>query len=102
MGFLTICVGITILQLSKVDPVELKGNAMLDRRSTLLLQAARAKTEDTDPEKGPTGLEDPGMDALRGSFGAFGSIIRARSVRNSIARSVYVASGLLQRSCPTL
>ncbi|KAJ7234003.1 magnesium transporter NIPA-domain-containing protein [Mycena rebaudengoi] len=47
MGFLVICVGITILQMSK----------------------------------GGLGLEDPGMDALRGSFGTVGSIIRARSAR---------------------
>ncbi|RDB15591.1 putative magnesium transporter NIPA4 [Hypsizygus marmoreus] len=77
MGFLTICVGIIILQMSKVDPVSLN---KLDRRSTLLLQAARSKTEAFD-EKSHLGVEDPGMDALRGSFGTIGSIIRARSAR---------------------
>lgn len=77
MAFLVICVGITILQMSKVDPVQLN---KLDRRSTILLQAARSQTETAD-EKVPIGLEDPGMDALRGSFGTFGSIIRAKSVR---------------------
>ncbi|KAJ7162279.1 magnesium transporter NIPA-domain-containing protein [Mycena filopes] len=77
MGFLVICVGITILQMSKVDPVEFK---KLDRRSTILLQAARSQTE-TYEEKGALGVEDPGMDALRGSFGTVGSIIRARSAR---------------------
>lgn len=77
MGFLTICVGITILQMSKVDPVQL---SKLDRRSTILLQAARSKTE-TMEEKGALGVEDPGIDALRGSFGTVGSIIRARSAR---------------------
>ncbi|KAJ6526961.1 magnesium transporter NIPA-domain-containing protein [Mycena vulgaris] len=77
MGFLVICVGITILQMSKVDPTELK---RLDRRSTILLQAARSQTEDLG-EKGALGIEDPGMDALRGSFGTVGSIIRARSAR---------------------
>ncbi|KAK0213279.1 magnesium transporter NIPA-domain-containing protein [Desarmillaria ectypa] len=76
MGFLVICIGITILQMSKVDPTHL---SKLDRRSTLLLQAARSKTE--VEEKGEIGTEDPGMDALRGSFGAMGSIIRARSAR---------------------
>ncbi|KAK0505271.1 magnesium transporter NIPA-domain-containing protein [Armillaria luteobubalina] len=76
MGFLVICIGITILQMSKVDPTHL---SKLDRRSTLLLQAARSKTE--VEEKGGIGIEDPGMDALRGSFGAMGSIIRARSAR---------------------
>ncbi|KAJ6507436.1 magnesium transporter NIPA-domain-containing protein [Mycena vitilis] len=78
MGFLVICVGITILQMSKVDPTEL--SSKLDRRSTILLQAARSQTEDME-EKGVLGVEDPGMDALRGSFGTVGSIIRARSAR---------------------
>ncbi|KAG6839572.1 hypothetical protein C0991_001405 [Blastosporella zonata] len=77
MGFLVICVGIVILQMSKVDPVSL---SKLDRRSTILLQAARSKTEAVE-EKDALGVEDPGMDALRGSFGTFGSIIRARSAR---------------------
>ncbi|KAI0743637.1 magnesium transporter NIPA-domain-containing protein [Daedaleopsis nitida] len=77
MGFLVICVGITILQLSKIDPTQIK---QLDRRSTLLLQAARNNTEGVD-EKNLTAVEDPGMDALRGSFGTMGSIIRARSAR---------------------
>ncbi|KAF7321615.1 DUF803-domain-containing protein [Mycena kentingensis (nom. inval.)] len=78
MGFLVICVGITILQMSKVDPSEL--SKKLDRRSTILLQAARSQTE-TMEEKSVLGVEDPGMDALRGSFGTVGSIIRARSAR---------------------
>jgi hypothetical protein len=80
MGFLVICVGITILQLSKVDPNQFKG---LDRKSTILLQATRAKTEGVgeDSEKGLYALEDPGVDSIRGSFGAVGSIIRARTVR---------------------
>ncbi|KAJ7803746.1 magnesium transporter NIPA-domain-containing protein [Mycena olivaceomarginata] len=77
MGFLVICVGITILQMSKVDPKEL---SKLDRRSTILLQAARSQTE-TMEEKSILGAEDPGMDTLRGSFGTVGSIIRARSAR---------------------
>ncbi|KAF9455701.1 magnesium transporter NIPA-domain-containing protein [Collybia nuda] len=77
MGFFVICLGITILQMSKVDPVSL---SKLDRRSTILLQAARSNTE-TYEEKGAVGIEDPGMDALRGSFGTVGSIIRARSAR---------------------
>lgn len=77
MGFLVICVGITVLQLSKIDPTQIK---TLDRRSTLLLQAARNNTEGVD-EKNLAAVEDPGMDALRGSFGTMGSIIRARSAR---------------------
>lgn len=83
LAFIVICVGITILQMSKVDPTHLK---KLDRRSTILLQAARSQTEAMD-EKDLTGLEDPGIDALRGSFGTFGSMIRARSVRRMSQRS---------------
>ena len=63
--------------MSKVDPEKLQ---KLDRRSTILLQAARSRTEIVD-EKGVTGFEDPGMDTLRGSFGAVGSIIRARTAK---------------------
>jgi len=77
LAFLTICVGITILQMSKIDPAQL---SKLDRRSTMLLQAARATTEGAE-EKGITGMEDPGIEALRGSFGTMSSIIRARSTR---------------------
>ncbi|KAH7916611.1 magnesium transporter NIPA-domain-containing protein [Hygrophoropsis aurantiaca] len=77
LAFLTICVGITILQMSKIDPVQL---SKLDRKSTILLQAARSNTESVD-EKSITGIEDPGIDTLRGSFGTMGSIIRARSAR---------------------
>jgi hypothetical protein len=76
LGFLVICLGITLLQMSKVDPKVL---TKLDRRSTMLLEAGRHPIE--SEEKGEvTALEDPGMDALRGGFGAVGSIIRARSV----------------------
>ncbi|KAF9263741.1 DUF803-domain-containing protein [Marasmius fiardii PR-910] len=77
LGFFTICVGITILQMSKVDPVQL---TKLDRRSTILLQASRQNTVD---EKGEEAPEDPGIDALRGSFGTIGTLVRARSRRMS-------------------
>lgn len=44
------------------------------------MQATKHQTEDT--EKGEiTAVEEPGMDALRGGFGAIGSIIRSRSAR---------------------
>lgn len=67
--------------MSKVDPVQLSDK--LDRRSTILLQAARSQTADLE-EKSILGLEDPGIDALRGSFGGtVGSIMRARSRRMS-------------------
>ncbi|KIK51270.1 hypothetical protein GYMLUDRAFT_50681 [Collybiopsis luxurians FD-317 M1] len=77
MGFVVICFGITILQMSKVDP---KNFTKLDRRSTILLQASREHTEGFD-EKDVLAVEDPGIDTLRGSFGTVGSIIRARSAR---------------------
>ncbi|KAL8292184.1 hypothetical protein RQP46_001650 [Phenoliferia psychrophenolica] len=84
MGFLVICSGITLLQLSKVDPTEIKGN--IDRRSTMLLSASRSEIHrDGDTEKGLE-IEDPGIDALRGSFGAIGSIHRAISSRRSMRR----------------
>ncbi|KAF9810331.1 hypothetical protein IEO21_06990 [Rhodonia placenta] len=75
MGFVVICFGITILQLSKVDPTQIH---VLDRRSTILLQAAKRDTEGMD-EKSLVAVEDPGIDALRGGFGMVGSVIRARS-----------------------
>lgn len=85
LGFLVICCGITLLQLSKVDPVEIKSK--LDRRSTILLSAARSEIHrDGDMEKNPLDDEDPGMDTLRGGFGAIGSIHRAMSARRSMRR----------------
>ncbi|KAG2039733.1 magnesium transporter NIPA-domain-containing protein [Suillus americanus] len=92
LAFLTICVGITILQMSKVDPAQLK----LDRRSTMLLQASRAPTEDAE-EKGITGMENPGVEALRGTFGTMSSIIRARSARRMSQSSRHASSSLRAR-----
>ncbi|KAL7424519.1 hypothetical protein Q5752_000203 [Cryptotrichosporon argae] len=95
LGFLVTCLGITLLQLSKVDPVKLDG---LGRKSTLLLEAAHHATE--AEEKGEvTALEDPGMDALRGGFGAVGSIIRARSISRRMSNAS-TATG--RRSVPGL
>ncbi|KAF8750737.1 hypothetical protein RHS01_08979 [Rhizoctonia solani] len=54
--------------MSKVDPTTLAG---LDRKTTILLAANRPTS---DAEKGDaTGIEEPGIDALRGSFGAIGN-----------------------------
>ncbi len=78
LAFLVICVGITVLQMSKVDPTQFK---TLDRRSTILIQATQKQTEAVE-EKSLSGVEEPGIDALRGSFGTIGSIIRARSARH--------------------
>jgi hypothetical protein len=83
MAFLVICVGITILQMSKVDPASL---TKLDRRSTILLAAARRQTELVE-EKAVQGIEDPGIDTVRG-FGAVGSILRARRLSQSHTASV--------------
>ncbi|KAF8713326.1 hypothetical protein RHS03_00875, partial [Rhizoctonia solani] len=75
--------GITILQMSKVDPTTLAG---LDRKTTILLAANRPTS---DAEKGDaTGIEEPGIDALRGSFGAIGSIVRARSIASSTRATI--------------
>ena len=67
--------------MSKVDPQKLN---KLDRRATLLLQAAQNRVAVVD-EKGGLPLEEqePGIDALRGTFGTVGSIIRARTRRMS-------------------
>lgn len=78
MGFFVICAGIVILQMSKVDPEQL---SKLDRKSTILLKAARQEVHTSEKGGLDTSLEDPGMDALRGSFGTVGSIIRARSAK---------------------
>jgi len=140
LAFLVICTGITILQMSKVDPRKLVN---VDDRTTLLLEAAkqevdpkssreiqrlasrntlnstrRRRTTSTQsrPPPIPQGViplqqpeppepsletspfdnseegnysddderaimektEEPGMDSLRGTFGAVGTIIRAR------------------------
>ncbi|KAI0076037.1 DUF803-domain-containing protein [Panus rudis PR-1116 ss-1] len=89
MGFVVICFGITILQLSKVDPTELK----LDRRSTILLQAAKQPTEGME-EKHLSAIEDPGMDTLRGSFGTIGSIVRARTAKRMSMSSARAPSSV--------
>ncbi|GAA5897880.1 uncharacterized protein JCM6883_000850 [Sporobolomyces salmoneus] len=89
LGFLVICVGITLLQLSKIDPNEIK-SVVLDRRSTVLLSASRAEASQHDGldarEKG-LDIEDPGIDTLRGTAGAIGSIHRAISMRRGMSRA---------------
>lgn len=100
MGFLVICVGITILQLSKIDPTQLKVPG-LDRRSTMLLQASRSNTAGVD-EKDLSAIEDPGIDTLRGSFGAMGSIIRARTAKRMSMSSRATGTSLRNRHGHTL
>lgn len=88
LGFLTICAGITLLQLSKIDPEDLseKDGVDLDRNTTLLIRASRSQI--SQQEKGrSTGLEDPGVDSVRGGLGVIGSIVRARSSRNMRAHA---------------
>lgn len=106
-AFLTICIGITILQLSKIDPRDLSKQPGVDRRTTLLLKASRSHVRHDEKEKTPdlTGqapeqnhlsserephvlaegevLADPGPDTIRGGLGVVGSIIRAHSVVRS-------------------
>jgi hypothetical protein len=81
LGFLTICAGITLLQISKIDPKELtdKDGVGIDRNTTLLIRASRSHIAH---EKGnASALEDPGVDTVRGGLGVIGSIVRARSSR---------------------
>lgn len=83
LGFFVICLGITLLQMSKVDPKQL---TKLGRKATIFLEATNRPTEES--EKGNvSALEEPGMDALRGGFGAVGSIIRARSVSRRLSNA---------------
>jgi hypothetical protein len=94
-GFLVICTGIFILQMSRIDPRKLKN---VDRRTTILLQAAREEIKPTNGSLGACGstdtdgegevtdiekkiemTEDPGMDAVAGRFGGVGgTVVRAR------------------------
>lgn len=108
-GFFTICCGITLLQMSKVDPEDIAagkstGIPSLDRRTTLLLSASKRAAhadedkplrEHHDSEKGEESmrddgrnldLEDPGVDTIRGFAGLAGSVQRALSARKTISR----------------
>lgn len=83
LGFLTICAGICLLQLSKIDPEDLceKEGVGLDRSTTFLIRASQSYVS---TEKGKaTALEDPGVDTVRGGLGVIGSLVRARSVGSS-------------------
>lgn len=87
-AFLVICSGITLLQISKVEPSRLRH---LDRRTTLLLQAAQeevARPETDDPEKALLqASEEPSLDAVRGTFGVGATIVRARRRASTIGDS---------------
>lgn len=59
--------GITLLQMSKVDPTKLQ---KLDRKSTILLQAAKEEVtmDHDDPNKEVEMTEEPGMDVRAGTM----------------------------------
>jgi hypothetical protein len=56
LAFLTICAGITLLQLSKVDPRKLK----VDEKTNLLLAANQAEIENPEGQDPEKALENPG------------------------------------------
>ncbi|KAA1089172.1 hypothetical protein PGT21_008989 [Puccinia graminis f. sp. tritici] len=85
LGFLVICCGITLLQMSKVDPIEFTG---LDPKSAVFLAADK----EVDTESG-LGAEEPGVDGLRGFGGLIGSIHRNTLIaRQSTASSLAAQS----------
>ena len=81
MGFLVICAGIILLQLSKIDPEELQDKPGLDRGTTLLIRASHSVISHGGEKAESSAYEDPGVDAVRGGMGIVGSMIRARSSR---------------------
>ncbi|MCO5587703.1 hypothetical protein L7F22_041654 [Adiantum nelumboides] len=90
LGFLTICAGITLLQLSKIDPDDLtnkEGAVGIDRGTTMLLRASRSHISHKGDGGMATAIEDPGMDTVRGGLGVIGSMVRARSSRKIHASS---------------
>lgn len=84
-GFFTICGGIVLLQLSKMDPDEISQHPSIDRKSSMLLNVMEMGRE-LEHDQSAAHIEDPGMDTIRGGMGIVGSIMRARSVRNSTRR----------------
>jgi hypothetical protein len=82
---LVICCGITLLQMSKVDPIEIAG---LDSKSAVFLAADK----EVDSESG-LGAEEPGVDGLRGFGGVIGSMHRNTLIaRQSNASSLAALS----------
>lgn len=71
-------VGVALLQLSKVEPEDVK-SGMLDGKTSLLLSAARSETTHHADD-------DPGIDAIRGISGVAGTIHRAISMRSRGSR----------------
>lgn len=81
MGFLVICAGIVLLQLSKIDPEELQDKPGMDRDTTLLVRASHSVISHGGEKADSSAYEDPGLDTVRGGMGIVGSMIRARSSR---------------------
>ncbi|KAJ1592936.1 hypothetical protein NDA11_003282 [Ustilago hordei] len=81
MGFLVICAGIVLLQLSKIDPDELQDKPGMDRDTTLLVRASHSVISHGGEKADSSAYEDPGLDTVRGGMGIVGSMIRARSSR---------------------
>ncbi|KAH9809398.1 magnesium transporter NIPA-domain-containing protein [Melampsora americana] len=93
LGFLVICVGITLLQMSKIDPAQISG---LDKKSSMFL----AVDKEPDDDRGLS-VEEPGIDGLRGFAGVLGSIHRtslmARRSRSSRQSPIRQNSGMSPR-----
>ncbi|WFD00835.1 hypothetical protein MYAM1_003589 [Malassezia yamatoensis] len=85
-GFFTICSGIVLLQLSKMDPEDLEQQKGFDRKSSMLVRMTQM-AHDHGSDSEVTHMEDPGIDSVRGGLGVVGSIVRARSVERSQTRS---------------
>ena len=81
-GFFTICAGIVLLQLSKMDPDELRRQKGLDRKSSMLMSVMEMGHE-LEKEHPISHIEDPGVDSIRGGMGIVGSIMRAKSSRKA-------------------
>ncbi|KAK0565102.1 hypothetical protein OC844_001378 [Tilletia horrida] len=92
LGFLVICSGITLLQLSKVDPDDLANKPGLDRRTTMLLRASQSHISHHEKHQHDAAdVEEPGLDTVRGGMGVVGSLLRARSSRR-IASGVHTSA----------
>lgn len=85
-GFFTICAGIVLLQLSKMDPEELRRQKKLDRKSSMLMNVMEMGHELEKEHHSVAELEDPGVDSIRGGMGIVGSLLRAKSTRNASRR----------------
>lgn len=91
LAFLVTCIGITVLQMSKINPTDLEKEPGLDRKSTMLLKASHSyirpsgSTRRRQSEKEAEIQEEPGVEAVMPGLGmgVVGSILRARSSRRS-------------------